>query len=193
LDADGDFQFRRRKSTRLATRAEAAGGGGDTMVIIPPEELAAPTTMTKTQRKMASVVPETPKVKAKPVSLPLDSPTPPPPRATRKKEMKREENGDEALVEKLTSPLPVPTTRSTKPDKRRRNEKTIGGVTAVAELEDPYSRVIQLPTSDTPMQRRNREFRKGSRPEGSSRRRSSLGMRGRRASSMMQSGLVGMT
>ncbi|KAI5853978.1 hypothetical protein BZA05DRAFT_275993 [Tricharina praecox] len=204
LDTDGDFQFRRRKSTRLATRAEAAAGASeDATVIATPEELAAPATTARTQRKaVASVVPETPVVRAKPVSLPLDSPTPPPPRATRKKkEKRREENGDAVMVEKPASPPLAPTTRSRKPDKRRRNEKTAGAATAVsasvsehdASVDDSYSRKIQLPTSDTPMQRRNQELRKGSGAEGSSRRRSSLGMRGRRASSMMQSGLVGMT
>lgn len=44
---------------------------------------------------------------------------------------------------------------------------------------------IALPFADTPIIRRNQEMRKGS--DGSS-RRSSLGMRGRRASSLIDSG-----
>ncbi|KAF8251069.1 Mtw1 kinetochore complex [Wilcoxina mikolae CBS 423.85] len=48
---------------------------------------------------------------------------------------------------------------------------------------------IKLPTSDTPIQRKNQQFRKG---PGGERRRSSLGRRGRRASSMMQEGIIGM-
>jgi kinetochore protein Mis13/DSN1 len=201
VDTDGDFQFRRRKSSRLATRSEAAAGPDvDMTVIATPEELATPAaTATKPQRKAASLVPETPVVKAKPVSLPLDSPTPPPPRATRRKKEKKKEdqNVDEMRLERPSSPPPAPTTRSRKPDKRRRNEKAVEAANAAPEHDashdDAWSRVIQLPTSDTPMQRRNQELRRGSGATGSSRRRSSLGMRGRRASSMMQSGLVGMT
>ena len=201
MDTDGDFQFRRRKSSRLATRTEAAvGPDGEMSVIATPEELAAPaTTATKPQSRAANAVPETPVVKAKPVSLPLDSPTPPPPpRATRKKKEKKEDqNVDEMPLKRPASPPPPPTTRSRKPDKRRRNENTVKAANATPEHDashgDARSRVIQLPTSDTPMQRRNQELRKGSGATGASRRRSSLGMRGRRASSMMQSGLVGMT
>jgi kinetochore protein Mis13/DSN1 len=44
---------------------------------------------------------------------------------------------------------------------------------------------IALPFADTPIIRRNKEMRKGS---GESGRRSSLGMRGRRASSLIDSG-----
>lgn len=56
---------------------------------------------------------------------------------------------------------------------------------------DSSTTKISLPASDTPVQRRNQEFRKGSGGNTSSaRRRSSLGLRGRRASSMMSSGIV---
>ena len=44
---------------------------------------------------------------------------------------------------------------------------------------------ISLPFADTPVIRRNQEMRKGS---GDGQRRSSLGMRGRRASSLIDSG-----
>lgn len=46
---------------------------------------------------------------------------------------------------------------------------------------------IMLPTSDTPIQRKNQALRKGA---GAERRRSSLGLRGRRASTMMEEGIM---
>lgn len=45
---------------------------------------------------------------------------------------------------------------------------------------------VVLPVSDTPIIRRNQQLRKG---QG---RRSSVGMRGRRASSLMDTGVIGM-
>lgn len=48
------------------------------------------------------------------------------------------------------------------------------------------SQIITLPFSDTPIINRNKEFRKKGGASGS--RRSSLGMRGRRASSLMDNG-----
>lgn len=50
---------------------------------------------------------------------------------------------------------------------------------------------IALPVSDTPIIRRNQQFRQNA-GGGGGNRRSSIGMRGRRASSLMDSGIVGM-
>lgn len=50
----------------------------------------------------------------------------------------------------------------------------------------PQSQMIALPFSDTPIINRNKEFRKKGGASGS--RRSSLGMRGRRASSLIDNG-----
>lgn len=49
----------------------------------------------------------------------------------------------------------------------------------------PAGQKIALPFSDTPVINRNKDFRKKG---GSSQRRSSLGMRGRRASSLIENG-----
>jgi kinetochore protein Mis13/DSN1 len=49
----------------------------------------------------------------------------------------------------------------------------------------PVGQKIALPFSDTPVINRNKDFRKKG---GSSQRRSSLGMRGRRASSLIENG-----
>ena len=50
--------------------------------------------------------------------------------------------------------------------------------------DDPSSRKIALPFSDTPIINKNKELRK----KGGGSRRSSLGMRGRRASSLIENG-----
>jgi len=60
-------------------------------------------------------------------------------------------------------------------------EATPSGVDA-----QPQSQMIALPFSDTPIINRNKEFRKKGGASGS--RRSSLGMRGRRASSLIDNG-----
>ncbi|KAJ5730521.1 uncharacterized protein N7483_005029 [Penicillium malachiteum] len=52
--------------------------------------------------------------------------------------------------------------------------------------ELPAGKTVPLPTSDTPVIQRNKEFRGAKSAKG--RRRSSLGMRGRRASSLIDSG-----
>lgn len=53
-----------------------------------------------------------------------------------------------------------------------------------AHGDDSSSQKIALPFSDTPIINRNRELRRG----GGGARRSSLGMRGRRASSLIENG-----
>ena len=50
---------------------------------------------------------------------------------------------------------------------------------------------VVIPLSDTPIIQRNRQFRKEATGEGSNGRRSSLGLRGRRASSLIDNGQVG--
>ncbi len=96
------------------------------------------------------------------------------------------------------------------PKKRRVKEKDPGehnarekdALTATQDREETHERIdpagespmvershettkISLPFADTPVIRRNQEMRKGS---GDGQRRSSLGMRGRRASSLIDSG-----
>lgn len=55
--------------------------------------------------------------------------------------------------------------------------------------KDPHAQKIALPFSDTPINRKNKEFRKkGGTGGGAGGRRSSMSMRGRRASSLIESG-----
>ena len=50
---------------------------------------------------------------------------------------------------------------------------------------------VVIPLSDTPIIQRNKQFRKEAGGGGSNSRRSSLGLRGRRASSLIDSGQIG--
>jgi kinetochore protein Mis13/DSN1 len=139
--------------------------------------------------------------KDKPVQLPHESPTPPP-RATKKKRSKEQRQD----VEEREEPVPAPPakSRTKKPEKEKVKKHAdkvamAGGNSSLhGTVDDSNSRIplpsgevskIKLPTSDTPIQRKNQQFRKG---PGGERRRSSLGRRGRRASSMMQEGIIGM-
>lgn len=54
--------------------------------------------------------------------------------------------------------------------------------------KDPHAQKIALPFSDTPINRKNKEFRKKGGAGGGGGRRSSMSMRGRRASSLIESG-----
>jgi kinetochore protein Mis13/DSN1 len=56
----------------------------------------------------------------------------------------------------------------------------------VAKKRDPNAQRIMLPFADTPVITRNKEMRKGSKD---GHRRSSTGLRGRRASSLIDSGM----
>lgn len=64
-------------------------------------------------------------------------------------------------------------------------ETTIGEVSRHTTDESKHSTVITLPFSDTPIINRNKEMRKKG---GNGARRSSLGLRGRRASSLIDNG-----
>ena len=67
-----------------------------------------------------------------------------------------------------------------------RREKTPATVPDVTEGEGHSATRIALPFADTPVIRRNKAMREGN--SGKGERRSSLGLRGRRASSLIDSG-----
>jgi kinetochore protein Mis13/DSN1 len=102
-------------------------------------------------------------------------------------------------------PAPKPTKKSAPVDKERKKQITpapetqpeqktalIGVKTptqnelTVAKKRDPNAQRIMLPFADTPVITRNKEMRKGSKD---GHRRSSTGLRGRRASSLIDSGM----
>ncbi|KAL4938839.1 Mis12-Mtw1 protein family-domain-containing protein [Aspergillus oleicola] len=117
---------------------------------------------------------------------PNNEPPPQPPRTTRQGTRQSEE---QAIVEE---PEQQPQTNGTITAKKRGRKK--GSVktrksSPVEESPRPQvvpvrSSTIALPMSDTPIINRNKEMRK----KGNGKRRSSLGTRGRRASSLIESG-----
>lgn len=149
--------------------------------------------------------PNPPKLRDKPVAAaaavaaaaePDDALTPPP-RRTAKKNKKRDKEVEERAAAKRKSAKKRAEQREEEERECEREEEQPEEEEATAPntTNDSHPRIlsrtseekIMLPTSDTPIQRKNRQFRKGH----GERRRSSLGQRGRRASSMMESGLIG--
>ncbi|KAL8642231.1 MAG: hypothetical protein Q9228_001050 [Teloschistes exilis] len=105
------------------------------------------------------------------------SSTPPPPLEVKKKRKTKEDASQE-------------TRKSKRNDQATSSQKSQEPSTAEARraqpMEKPLNPIkVSLPFADTPIIRRNKEMRKGA-ENGS--RRSSLGMRGRRASSLIDSG-----
>ncbi len=92
--------------------------------------------------------------------------------------MKEKEPGDHKLREREDAS----TATHDREEPQDRNEP-VGGSPRVERTHEITK--ISLPFADTPVIRRNQEMRKGS---GDGQRRSSLGMRGRRASSLIDSG-----
>lgn len=145
-----------------------------------------------------------PKTREKPPQLPPDSPTPPVHQAKTKTKKKRDKEKKEKKPAEETraeqhEPSHPPKARTRKVEKPAEEDVVMATEDTASRMGDDshsHSRMprpkdvskIKLPTSDTPIQRKNQAFRKG---PGGERRRSSLGMRGRRASTMMESGIVG--
>ncbi|KAF2088045.1 hypothetical protein K490DRAFT_56609 [Saccharata proteae CBS 121410] len=79
------------------------------------------------------------------------------------------------------------TAKESKPSEENENDEMVGlvGQKPAAEKERASPKRIALPFADTPVIKRNKEMRKGG---GGGHRRSSTGLRGRRASSLIDSG-----
>ena len=101
----------------------------------------------------------------------------PPPLQPKKRRVKDKEPGDQRPRERDIS--------TAAHDHEETQEKTdpLNGSPRVERCTETTK--VSLPFADTPVIRRNQEMRKGS---GDGQRRSSLGMRGRRASSLIDSG-----
>ena len=83
-------------------------------------------------------------------------------------------------------PAPMAPNYRLENDKRLTREKTPAVTTEVTEGEGHSATRIALPFADTPVIRRNKAMREGK--SGKGERRSSLGLRGRRASSLIDAG-----
>lgn len=140
---------------------------------------------------------------------PAATPAPPPkksrkPRETRERDDEPVRTAKKPAARKMDFTTPKPekdtivlpkrrkTTRSST-DKNQNNEHDSIDLIGTPNAEEPsrstvdvskHSTVISLPFSDTPIINRNKELRK----KGNGTRRSSLGMRGRRASSLIENG-----
>lgn len=190
-DDDG-FQFSRRTSKRT-TKAQAATAPEP----IPEEPVAKP----------AREDPLPPKSTTRRKKAPL--PADPESSDTQKRRRSTRLSGDKEQLEvrpKAVEPATTKRPKKTAPvEKERRKQITpvpeaqpqqktavIGVKTPtqnelkVAKKRDPNAQRIMLPFADTPVITRNKEMRKGSK-EGH--RRSSTGLRGRRASSLIDSGM----
>jgi kinetochore protein Mis13/DSN1 len=186
-DDDG-FQFARRTSRRTAKA-----------VPIPEEKPA------KVARAQAPL-PAEPPARRKKVAIAVVEPDPES-SETHKRRRSARLSGDKEELEarpKSTEPPVAKRTKKAVPAEERRRQITpapeaqpedrsafVGTKTPihnelnVAKKRDPNAQRIMLPFADTPVITRNKEMRKGSKD---GHRRSSTGLRGRRASSLIDSG-----
>lgn len=86
----------------------------------------------------------------------------------------------------ISEPAPITAVQIQTGDEPPAREKTPAVVTDVVAGEEHSATRIALPFADTPVIRRNKAMREGKGGKGE--RRSSLGLRGRRASSLIDSG-----
>ncbi|KAF2466050.1 uncharacterized protein BDR25DRAFT_306272 [Lindgomyces ingoldianus] len=169
---DDDFQFSRRTSRRTAAKAQP-------LVESIPKEPAKPAVSRRRKN-----------------SVPLVEPA-----ATEPQKRRRSArlSGDKEQLEAsadLGKQLPKRSKKSAPPEKERRvtpapepgeRSALLGVQTPVQPwVVNEHKEKIKLPFADTPVILRNKDMRKGSK---GGRRRSSTGLRGRRASSLIDSGL----
>lgn len=192
-DDDG-FQFSRRTSRRT-TKAQAA----PVQAPIPEEQPA------KTARAQESV-PTKPTARRKKQSIATIEPEPSEPskrrRSTRlsadKEQLEaRPKAAEPPATERPKKSAPAEQQRKKQitpaPEAQQEEKSAFSGVRTpthnelhVAKKRDPNAQRIMLPFADTPVINRNKEMRNGSKD---GHRRSSTGLRGRRASSLMESGM----
>lgn len=176
-DDDG-FQFSRRMTRKSAAKAKAAPEPV-------PEEPAKPPPSRRKKNPTPAPEPEPEPAQVEPV----------------RKRRSARLSGDSAQVEIQPEPvklLPKRTKKAAPAEKRQPTEEPeekvahIGVQTPhqnelhVAKKRGEGATKIMLPFADTPVITRNKEMRKGSK---NGHRRSSTGLRGRRASSLIDSGL----
>lgn len=206
---DDGFAYRVR-TTRSSTAAAAAAAGQestqsivslshDAAPIAPPPD--PPRQRVKKKRVMVSPPPDEVGSKPKVAKATKSNATPLSQNGAEdaEEEMEEEEEGDKRK-KKEAAPKASKASKERKPAPEERRPK----VTASSTPRLPKSQIptavggghgpndgtkVVLPVSDTPIIRRNQQLRQ----KGQGNRRSSVGMRGRRASSLMDNGVVGMT
>ncbi|KAF2126621.1 hypothetical protein P153DRAFT_346576 [Dothidotthia symphoricarpi CBS 119687] len=184
---DDGFQFSRRTSKRT-TKTQISLTAPEPI----PEEPRAPA---------ALPLPAKPSARRKKDTLAVVEPDS---ADSQKRRRSARISGDREQLEvrpKVTQPLAPKRTKKSAPVEKAREKKQItpapeeksafSGVqtpqhgTQVATKRDPNAQRIMLPFADTPVITRNKEMRKGGKD---GHRRSSTGLRGRRASSLIDSG-----
>jgi len=204
---DDGFAYRVR-TTRSSTAAAAAAGQESTQSIASSSHDAAPIAppdppRQRAKKKRVMVSPPPGEVGSKPKvakatksnAIPLSQNGAED--AEEMEEEAEEEEGDKGKKEAASKAPKASKERKPAPEERRPK------VTASSTPRLPKSQIptavggghgpndgtkVVLPVSDTPIIRRNQQLRR----KGQSNRRSSVGMRGRRASSLMDNGVVGM-
>jgi kinetochore protein Mis13/DSN1 len=193
-DDDG-FQFSRRTSKRTA-KAQAAPVAPEPIPEEPPaksarsdEPLPAKSTARRKRDTSTAIDPESSDTQKRRRSTRLSGD---------KQQLEARPKAAEAPAPKRTKKsAPVQTERKKQvtpaPEAQPEQKTALMGVKTptqneltVAKKRDPNAQRIMLPFADTPVITRNKEMRKGSK-EGH--RRSSTGLRGRRASSLIDSGM----
>lgn len=198
---DDGFQFSRRTSRRT-TKAQVA----PLQESIPEDKVAKPTRRREIPRSSPDPPPARAPVRRKKSMATVD----PESSDTQSRRRSARISGDRNSLEmrpKSTEPLPPKRTgrkAPTEPQKKKQKQVTpapeaqpeagaFAGVRTpnqqdvnAAKERDPNARRIMLPFADTPVITRNKEMRKGNKD---GHRRSSTGLRGRRASSLIDSGM----
>ena len=199
---DDGFQFSRR-TTRKATKAQAA----PLQESIPEDKVAKPTRRREALRSSPEPAPLKAPTRRKKSIATVD----PESSDTQNRRRSARISGDRNSLEirpKSVEPLPPKRTgrkAPSEPQKKKQKQKQVtpapeeppahafaGAQTPnqhdvnAAKERDPNAKRIMLPFADTPVITRNKEMRKGNKD---GHRRSSTGLRGRRASSLIDSGM----
>ncbi len=192
-ESDDGFQFSRRTSRRTA-KAQAAAAPAPEPI---PEE------KTVKAARTVDAVPASQRKKTSISATQIESAD------TKNRRRSARLSGDREQLEVRPKPTESTTSKRTKKsapvEKERKKQTTPApeaehegnrafkgiqtptqGELQVAKKRDPNAQRIMLPFADTPVITRNKEMRKGSKD---SHRRSSTGLRGRRASSLIDSGM----
>lgn len=203
---DDGFAYRVR-TTRSSTAAAAAAGQESTQSIVSSSHDTAPIAplpdppRQRVKKKRVMVSPPPGEVGSKPKVA----------KATKSNAIPLSQNGAEDAEEEMeeeedkrkkkeATPKASKASKERKPAPEERRPKATASSTprlpksqiptAVGGGHGPSDGTkVVLPVSDTPIIRRNQQLRQ----KGQGNRRSSVGMRGRRASSLMDNGVVGMT
>jgi len=204
---DDGFAYRVR-TTRSSTAAAAAAGQESTQNIVSSSHDTAPIAppppdppRQRVKKKRVMVSPPPGEVESKPKVA----------KATKSDAIPLSQNGAEDAEEEMEvegdkrkKEEAVPKASKASKERKLAPEERRPKVTASSTPRLPKSQIptavggghgpndgtkVVLPVSDTPIIRRNQQLRQ----KGQSNRRSSVGMRGRRASSLMDNGVVGMT